>query len=49
MENKEHFLEKWKAQDGGELKRYNANGFIGIIEGEAEIKEFSTDLFFTMI
>lgn len=31
VENKEHFMEKWKADDRDELKRYKAKEFIGIV------------------
>ena len=47
--NKEEFIEKWKSEDGDELRRFNAREFIGIIEDGAEIKEFDTDLYFRML
>lgn len=49
MENKEHFIEKWKDEDGDELKIYRAKEFIGIIEDGAEIEEFDVDLYFRMV
>lgn len=49
VENKEHFIEKWKAEDGDELKRYRAKEFIRIVEEGAEIEEFDTDLYFRMV
>lgn len=48
MENKEHFIEKWKAEDGDERERHRANEFIEIIEKE-EIDEFDINLYFRMI
>ena len=49
VENKEHFIEKWKAEDGDELKKYRANEFIEIIEDGIVIEEFDIDLYFKMI
>ena len=49
MENKEHFIEKWKAEDADELKRYRAKEFIDIIGDGEIIKEFDIDLYFKMI
>lgn len=49
IENKEHFIEKLKAEDGDELREYRAREFIGIIEDGAEIEEFDIDLFYRMI
>lgn len=49
VENKEGFLEKWKDEDGDELKKYKANDFIEIIKEGKEIKEFNIDLYFRMI
>jgi len=49
VENKEHFIEKWKDEDGDELKIYRAKEFIGIIEDGAEIEEFDVDLYFRMV
>lgn len=46
MENK--FIEKWKAKDRDELKRYRAGEFIEIVEGK-EINGFNIDLYFRMI
>jgi site-specific DNA recombinase len=49
VENKEHFIEKWKTEDGDELRKYKAKEFIDIIEEGKEIKEFDIDLYFQMI
>ena len=49
VENKDHFIEKWKAEDGNELKRYKAREFIRIVEEDTEIKEFDIDLYFRMV
>lgn len=49
MENKEHFVERWKAEDGEELKRYRASEFINIIERGEKIEEFDIDLYYKMI
>ena len=48
MENKEHFIRKWKAEDGDELTKHRASEFIEIIE-KGEIEEFDIDLYFKMI
>ena len=49
MENKEHFIEKWKSEEGDELKKYKAKEFIEVIAEGQEIKEFNIDLYFKMI
>ncbi|WMM26124.1 recombinase zinc beta ribbon domain-containing protein [Tissierella sp. MB52-C2] len=49
VENKEYFIEKWKAEDGDELKKYRVNEFIEIIEDGIVIEEFDIDLYFKMI
>ena len=49
MGNKEQFIEKWKAEDGDELRRYRAREFIDIIGDGEIIKEFDIDLYFKMI
>ncbi len=49
MENKEQFIEKWKAVDGDELRKYRAREFIDIIRNGELIKEFDIDLYFKMI
>ena len=48
VENKEQFIEKWKAKGGDELKRYRAKEFIEVME-DGEIEEFDTALYFRMI
>lgn len=49
LENKDHFVEKWKAEDGDELNRYKAREFIEIV-GESEgMEEFDMDLYFEMV
>lgn len=48
VENRDYFIEKWKAEDGDELRRHRAREFIGIIEKE-EIDEFDIDLYFRMV
>lgn len=47
VENKEHFIEKWKAEDGDVLRKHRAREFIEIIE-KGEIDEFDIDLYFKM-
>lgn len=42
------FIQKWKAEDGDELRKYKAREFIGIIE-KGEIDEFDIDLYFRMV
>lgn len=49
VENKEQFIEKWKAEDGDELNKYKAKEFISIIEIGKRIEEFDIDLYFKMI
>lgn len=50
VENKEHFIEKWKAdEDGDELERHKAREFIDIIGDGVKIKDFGIDLYFKMI
>ncbi|MDP4121275.1 MAG: recombinase family protein, partial [Bacillota bacterium] len=49
VENKEYFIEKWKAENGDCLRRYKAKTFIRIIEKADVIKEFDADLFFGMV
>ena len=49
VENKEHFIEKWKSEAGDELRRYRAREFIDIIGNGDLIKEFDIDLYFKMI
>ncbi|NLK44281.1 MAG: recombinase family protein [Tissierellia bacterium] len=49
VENKEHFIEKWKAENGDDLRRFKAREFIGIIEDRESIEEFDIDLYFKMI
>lgn len=41
--------EKWKAEDGDELKRYKAKEFIEIAEKSQGIEEFDVDLYFIMV
>lgn len=48
VENKEHFMEKWKAEDGDELKRYKAKEFNEIIGDGEGLEEFDVDLYFRM-
>lgn len=48
VENREEFIEKWKAMDGDELGRYRAKEFIGLVEA-GKIDEFDMDLYFRMI
>ncbi len=49
IENKEQFIEKWKAEDGDELERYRAREFIEIIDEGKPIEEFDIDLYFKMV
>lgn len=49
VENKEHFMEKWKAEGENELMRYKVREFIEIVENGAEIEEFDLDLYFRMV
>lgn len=49
VENKEHFIENWEAEDGDELRIYRAREFIKIIEDGVEIDDFDIDLYFKMI
>lgn len=51
IENKEHFIEKWKveSEDGNELRKYKAREFIQIIEDREVIEGFDIDLYFKMI
>lgn len=49
VENKEHFIEKWKAEDGDELRRYRAREFVEIMEDREKIEEFDIGLYFGMI
>lgn len=50
VENKEHFMEKWKQQLESEdlLKRYRAREFINILEDATSIEVFDIDLYFKM-
>lgn len=48
VENKEHFIEKWKAEDGDELRKHRTKEFIEVIE-KGNIEEFDIDLFYRMI
>lgn len=51
IENKDYFMEKWKAQmqSGNVLVRYRAREFIRIIEGAEVIGEFDLDLYYKVI
>jgi site-specific DNA recombinase len=49
VENKEYFIEKWKAEDGDCLRRYKAKEFTRIVEKADVIKEFDVDLFFGIV
>lgn len=49
VENKEHFIEKWKDEDGDELRRYRAREFIEILKIGVVIEDFDVDLYFKMI
>lgn len=49
VENKEHFIEKWKVEDGDELEKYRGREFMDIIGYGELIKEFDIDLYFRMI
>ncbi len=49
MENKEHFIRKWKAEDEDELTKHRAREFFEIIEKGIEIDEFDLDLYLKII
>ena len=49
VENREHFMEKWKAEDGDELKRYKAEEFTEIIGKGEGLEEFDVNLYFRMV
>lgn len=49
MGESEKFVEKWKAEDGDELRKYKAKYFTEVITEGQEIKEFDIDLYFKMI
>ena len=49
VENKEEFIEKWKSEDGDELKIYKAGDFIEIIGKNQGIEEFDVNLYFRMV
>ena len=49
VENKEHFIEKWKAEYGDELKRYKAKEFIEIIGNGEGLEQFDVDLYFRIV
>ena len=42
-------MEKWKAEDGDELRRYKAREFIEIVGKSEGIGEFDVDLYFRMV
>lgn len=41
-------MEKWRAKEGDELRRYKARGFIGVVGKSDGIEEFDVDLYFRM-
>ena len=47
-ENKEHFLDKLKVEDGDDLRKYTAKEFLRIIENGVEIEKFDLELYFKM-
>ena len=51
LENKEHFLEKWREGLNSEnvLKRYKSRQFIGIVENGKTMTEFDIDIFAAMM
>jgi site-specific DNA recombinase len=49
VENKDYFMQKWKAEDRDVLKKYKAEQFIKIIEGTEKIKEFDIDIYYKVI
>ncbi|HHX60281.1 MAG TPA: recombinase family protein, partial [Epulopiscium sp.] len=49
VENREHFIDIWKAEEGDELKRYKVGEFIEIVGKGEGIEEFDVDLYFRMV
>jgi len=49
VDNREHFMEKWKVEDRNELKQYKAKKFIEIIGDGEGLEEFDVDLYFRMV